>query len=109
MANARDVNEVAAPGPRGAGDGGLLQRIRTNHWPLHDDRGVPGRPVPDEWLAVEVTVERVDLTGAVEVVVVCRRKGVRQRIPVLDLPMPTPPPDGWEWIEAYRYWARGGP
>jgi hypothetical protein len=21
---------------------------------------------------------------------------------------PHPPPDGWEWIEAYRYWARGG-
>ncbi|MHB1193490.1 MAG: hypothetical protein ACYC6F_10635 [Longimicrobiales bacterium] len=58
-------------------------------------------------LGVEVTVEMVDLTDAEEIVVVCRREGVRQRIPVLDLPLPDPPPEGWEWVEAYRHWARG--
>ena len=26
--------------------------------------------------------------------------------PILNLPLPSPPPTGWEWIEAYRYWAR---
>jgi hypothetical protein len=31
---------------------------------------------------------------------------LRQAIPILDLPLPTPPPDGAEWIEAYRHWAR---
>jgi len=30
----------------------------------------------------------------------------RQEIPVLDLPLPDPPPAGWEWIAAYRQWAR---
>ena len=37
-----------------------------------------------------------------------RRSGKRQAIPVLGLPLPTPRPAGAEWIEAYRYWARGG-
>jgi len=67
------------------------------------------RPTREELrdLVEQVTVEMVDLTDADEIVVVCRREGVRQRIPVLDLPLPDPPPEGWEWIEAYRYWARG--
>ena len=30
-----------------------------------------------------------------------------QRIPILDLPLPTPPPEGAQWIEAYRRWAKG--
>jgi len=53
-----------------------------------------------------VTVERIDLTEADEVVAICRRGRTRQRINVLDLPLPTPRPEGAEWIEAYRYWAR---
>jgi hypothetical protein len=32
---------------------------------------------------------------------------LEEMIPTLDLPLPTPPPDGAEWIEAYRQW-RGG-
>ncbi len=58
-------------------------------------------------LGVPVTVERIDLTEADEVVAICRRGRTRQRINVLDLPLPSPPPDGAEWIEAYRHWARG--
>jgi hypothetical protein len=27
-------------------------------------------------------------------------------IPILDLPLPTPPPGGAEWIEAYRHWLK---
>jgi hypothetical protein len=64
-------------------------------------------PFDTEVLGVPVTVERIDLTEADEVVAICRRGRTRQRIAVLDLPLPSPPPDGAEWIEAYRYWARG--
>jgi len=55
----------------------------------------------------EVEVEGLDLNDADEVVVTCRHGVSRQRVPILDLPLPNPPPDGWEWIEAYRYWTRG--
>jgi Calcium binding len=64
-------------------------------------------PFQTSVLGVVVTVEMVDLTDAEEIVVVCRREGVGQRIAILDLALPDPSPDGWEWIEAYRYWARG--
>jgi hypothetical protein len=56
-------------------------------------------------LGVSVTVERIDLTRADEIVAICRRGKARQVIPVLDLPLPTPRPRGAEWIEAYRHWA----
>jgi hypothetical protein len=55
-------------------------------------------------LGVPVTVERVDLTPRDEIVAVCRRSGVRQTVPILDLPLPSPPPAGAEWIQAYRHW-----
>src|SRR2546426_922095 len=63
-------------------------------------------PFETEALGVPVTVERIDLTEANEVVAICRRGRTRQRINVLNLPLPTRRPDGAEWIEAYRYWAR---
>jgi len=58
-------------------------------------------------LGVPVTVEQVDLTLADEIVAICRRGRTRQPLPILDLPLPSPPPGGAEWIEAYRRWARG--
>jgi hypothetical protein len=51
-------------------------------------------------------VERVDLNKADEIVAVCRRGRERQRVPVIDLPLPDPKPKGEEWIDAYRRWAR---
>ena len=57
-------------------------------------------------LGIPVRVERVTLNDADEIVAVCRRGRARQLIPILNLPLPSPPPTGWEWIEAYRYWAR---
>jgi hypothetical protein len=57
-------------------------------------------------LGVAVTVTTVDLTVDDQIVAVCTRGGARQRIPVLDLPLPVPAPDGAEWIEAYRCWSK---
>lgn len=65
--------------------------------------------VPFETVVLEeaVTVKRIDVTAVGEVMAVCYRGRARQAIPLLELPLPDPPPIGWEWIEAYRRWARG--
>ncbi|HVR11869.1 MAG TPA: calcium-binding protein [Thermoanaerobaculia bacterium] len=65
-------------------------------------------PFQTEILGVRVTVERIDLTDEEEIVAICRRDRVRQAISLLELPIPVPPPQGAEWIEAFRRWARGG-
>ena len=64
-------------------------------------------PFKTEVLGVEVTVTRVDVSTDERIVAVCARGRTRQRIPILDLPLPDPPPSGAEWIEAYRRWAHG--
>ena len=58
-------------------------------------------------LGVDATVEKLDMTRDGRIVAVCRRDGVRQRIEILDLPLPNPTPAGPEWIAAYSYWCRG--
>ncbi|MFE9258486.1 hypothetical protein [Streptomyces sp. NPDC006879] len=55
-------------------------------------------------LGVEVTVCGFDLTPDGRIVALCSRGRVRQPIGILDLPLPSPPPEGSEWIEAYRHW-----
>ena len=62
-------------------------------------------PFETRLLGVAVTVERVDLTVGGQIVAVCSRDGARQAIGILELPLPTPPPAGAEWIAAYRHWA----
>lgn len=64
-------------------------------------------PFQTEVLGVRVTVENVELTERDDLVAICVRDGKRQRIGLLDLPLPSPPPEGFEWIEAYRKWAGG--
>jgi hypothetical protein len=64
-------------------------------------------PFKTEVLGVEVTVEKIDLTDDDQIVVVCTRDKSRQTMPVLDLPLPSPPPRGAEWIDAFRRWAHG--
>ena len=59
-------------------------------------------------LGVPVTVERIALNRSEQIVAVCRRGREQQSLPILDLPLPTPPPGGAEWIEAYRRWRRDG-
>jgi hypothetical protein len=56
-------------------------------------------------LGVEVTVDGIDLTPDARIVALCSRGGMRQSIAILDLPLPSPAPEGAQWIEAYRHWA----
>jgi hypothetical protein len=58
-------------------------------------------------LGVEAIVEKVDMTRDGRIVAVCQRDGVRQRIEILDLPLPKSTPGGAEWIAAYSHWRRG--
>jgi hypothetical protein len=58
-------------------------------------------------LGVEAVVEKVDLTRDGRIVAVCRHDGGKQRIEILDLPLPQPTPAGAEWIAAYSHWCRG--
>ena len=58
-------------------------------------------------LGIQVAIEKIDLNEAGEIVAVCARGPERQRIPIVDLPLPAVRPEGAEWIEAYRRWARG--
>src|SRR6266568_4478619 len=64
-------------------------------------------PFKTEMLGMEVTVERLDMTDDEQIVAVCSRGKSQQCIPILDLTLPDPPPEGAEWIEAFRRWARG--
>jgi hypothetical protein len=58
-------------------------------------------PFVTQVLGIEVNVTCIDLTDADQIVEVCTRGGMRQTIPILDLPLPDPPSNGAEWIEAY--------
>jgi len=69
---------------------------------LVDNLAVPFQTVV---LGVEVAVADIDLTDHEQIVAVCTRGPSTQRIPILEIPLPTPPPDGAEWIAAYRRWA----
>lgn len=61
-------------------------------------------PFATRVLGVEVTVTEVELSDDEQIMAVCGRGRSRQRIPILDLPVPTSLPAGAEWIEAYRAW-----
>ncbi|MBT2451187.1 hypothetical protein J7F03_29790 [Streptomyces sp. ISL-43] len=64
-----------------------------------------GLPFTTAVLGVEVTVRGIDLTPDGRIIALCSRGGMRQSIGILELPLPTPAPEGAEWIEAYRHWA----
>lgn len=53
-----------------------------------------------------VIVEKVDLRGADELIVVCRRRGKREKVRLLDVELPVPRPKGAEWVAAYHRWSR---
>jgi hypothetical protein len=83
---------------------GQSEQIVGFYTMLDDNLAVPFQT---KMLGVEVLVERVDMTDDEQIVVVCVRGKSRQRVPILDLPMPDPPPAGAEWIDAFRRWVRG--
>jgi hypothetical protein len=64
-------------------------------------------PFPVKILGVDADVEKIDMTLDGQIVAICHRGKTRQKIPILDLPLPTPAPAGVEWIVAYRNWRRG--
>ena len=63
-----------------------------------------GFPFDVELLGVNVAVVGVDMTDACELVALCRRGKNRLKVSLLELPPPSPPPEGWEWIEAFQRW-----
>jgi hypothetical protein len=63
-------------------------------------------PFTTRVLGMEVTVVAVEQDDSgLGVVAVCERQGERQRLSLSDLPLPSPPPEGAQWIAAYRLWA----
>jgi hypothetical protein len=63
-------------------------------------------PFQTRVLGLEVTVGAVEQSDDGSPVAVCRHGRETQRISLLDLPLPSPPPKGVEWIAAYRRWAK---
>jgi hypothetical protein len=61
-------------------------------------------PFVTQVLGQDVTVTKVDITKRDQIVAICLRGKARQAIPILDLPLPAPRPEGAEWIDAYRRW-----
>ena len=61
-------------------------------------------PFETQILGVTASVESIDITEDDQLVAVCRHGRTRQRISLSELPLPSPPPEGAEWIVAYRYW-----
>ena len=59
-------------------------------------------------LGLAVVVERLEISPAEHLVAICRRGVMRQKIGILELPLPKPVPGGAEWIEAYRRWSTSG-
>jgi hypothetical protein len=64
-------------------------------------------PFEAEILGVPVVVESVDFSGDDQLVAVCLKGNRRQRISLLDLPIPSPAPKGAQWIAAYCHWRNG--
>jgi calcium binding protein len=59
-------------------------------------------------LGVEASVAAIEIDDDGRIKAVCERSGERQRIDLIDLPLPSPPPSGAEWVAAYRRWVEGG-
>ena len=66
--------------------------------------GSLGLPFETQVLGVDVIVEAIDQTQTGDIAAICRHGRSRQRIPILDLRLPSPLPTGTKWIEAYRRW-----
>jgi hypothetical protein len=65
-------------------------------------------PFTTRILGVDASVAAVEMDNDGRIKAVCERSGEQQRIDLIDLPLPSPPPSGAEWIAAYRRWVEGG-
>ena len=83
----------------------------------HEEQAMGFMACLDEQVRVPFTTvvlgRTVTVTGFTDsadgaVVAVCKAGRATQLISVLNLPLPTPPPQGHEWIAAYRRWCTGG-
>jgi hypothetical protein len=59
-------------------------------------------------LGVDASVASIEMDDYGRIKAICERDGQQQRIDLVDLPLPSPPPPGVEWIAAYRRWLEGG-
>ena len=57
-------------------------------------------------LGQEASVIKIEQGSRGAIYAVCKHKTASQRIPLEDLPLPSPPPKGAEWIDAYQHWLR---
>ncbi|MFN0104479.1 MAG: hypothetical protein ACKV2U_20630 [Bryobacteraceae bacterium] len=53
-----------------------------------------------------IVVERIDLTDRDDIVAICSGGREQRKMRLLDVPLPSPPPEGAQWIAAYRHWRR---
>ncbi len=58
-------------------------------------------------LGVTVNVTRFDLRDDNRIMAICERGRDKQAVGIADLALPSPRPEGAEWIEAYRFWLEG--
>ena len=64
-------------------------------------------PFTTRILGVDASVTAVEMDNDGRIKAVCERSGEQQRLDLIDLPLPSPPPSGAEWIAAYRRWIEG--
>ena len=64
-------------------------------------------PFTTRILGVDASVTAVEMDNDGRIKAVCERSGEQQRLDLIDLPLPSPPPSGAEWIAAYRRWMEG--
>jgi hypothetical protein len=57
-------------------------------------------------LGETVIVEKIDLNRADELIAICRHRGKRQKVRLVDLELAVPGPGGAEWVAAYHRWSR---
>jgi hypothetical protein len=98
-----NVNECKEDAPRFAPiDGyGDSEQAGSFYTMMENDLRLP---FETEILGVAATVESIDITNDDQLVAIYRKGKTRQRISLMDLPLPSPLPEGAEWIVAYRYW-----
>jgi hypothetical protein len=61
-------------------------------------------PFETKVLGTSALVTRLHFTVRDEIVASCKRGREVRKLRLIDLPLPSPPPRGAEWIAAYRHW-----